>query len=90
MYLVFAQDIKEQVKVECESAQIGCVDCKARLANIINEFFRPIRARREQLAKDPDQVRKLLEHGNIKARSAAQQTLAAVQEIMGLVVWSTP
>ncbi|MBI4532946.1 MAG: tryptophan--tRNA ligase [Candidatus Melainabacteria bacterium] len=88
LYLVFAQHIKEQVKLECESAQIGCVDCKARLAGIINEFFRPIRERRKELAKNPDRVRKLLEHGNIKAKMVAQQTLAAVQEIMGLVVWS--
>ena len=88
MYLVIAQDIKDRVKIECESAQIGCVECKTRLGGIINDFFRPMRERREKLARDPDQVRKLLEFGNTKARRIARQTLSEVQEIMGLVRWS--
>jgi tryptophanyl-tRNA synthetase len=87
MYLIFGQHIKEQVKRECESAEIGCVACKKRLAEIVNEFMSPMRERREKLAADPDHVRRLLEYGNAKARKVAQQTLSDVQEIMGLVKW---
>ncbi len=81
-------DLNVQVKRECESGEIGCVDCKTRLAGLINEFFGPMRERREKLAKDPDRVQKLLEHGNLKARKTAKQTLKDVQEIMGLICWS--
>lgn len=88
MYLIFAQESKEQVKEECESAQIGCVDCKTRLANLVNEFFEPARERREKLAKDPDHVRKLIEYGNNKARKVAQKTLGDVKEIMGMLQWT--
>lgn len=80
---VFLQDVKQQ----CENALIGCVDCKVRLSELVNEFFEPIREKRERLAKDPDKVRKILEHGNTKARHAAKQTLAGVREIMSLVDW---
>ncbi len=90
MYKVFAdQDLQATVKQECENAEIGCVQCKIRLAGIINEKFAPFRERREQLAKDPDNVFKLLQHGNIKARKVAKQTLYDVREIMGMVNWES-
>ena len=90
MYKVFAdQDLQATVKQECENAEIGCVQCKIRLAGIINEKFAPFRERREQLAKDPDNVFKLLQHGNIKARKVAKQTLHDVREIMGMVNWES-
>jgi len=88
MYLVFAPAMKDSVKAECESAGIGCVDCKRRLAGIINDFLQPIREKREVLARDPERVQKTLEHGNSKARGVARQTLSDVKEIMGLVDWS--
>ena len=88
LYKIFAPEMTAQVKQECESAQIGCVDCKTRLAKVINEFFAPIRERRTKLAADPDKVRKLIDYGNAKARKVAAQTLSDVQEIMGMVKWS--
>lgn len=87
LYKVFAKDSLALVKEECESAQIGCVDCKKRLAGHINEFFRPYREKREKLAKDPEQVRKIIEYGNLKARKVAGQTLKDVRDIMGMVNW---
>ena len=87
MYLIFASEMREQVKNECESAAIGCVDCKKRLGGIVNDFMRPMRERRRELSRDPDRVRSLLEYGNAKARKVAQQTLSDVRQIMGLVQW---
>lgn len=87
MYKIFGKDILDQVKTECESAQIGCVDCKKRLGGKINDYLRPIREKREQLAKDPEKVQKILEFGNKKARETAKQTLRDVREIMGLINW---
>lgn len=89
MYRVLAESIQDQVKNECESAFIGCVDCKSRLADIVNSFFKQMRIRREQLAQDRDQVAKILEHGNAKARKVARQTLTEVQQIMGMTVWES-
>lgn len=90
LYSVFAdQELREVVKKECESAEIGCVDCKKRLSHLINEFFAPFREKREQLSKDPDRVFKILAHGNKKASLVAQATLKEVREIMGLTNWTS-
>ncbi len=88
LYNIFAKDILAQAKDECETAKIGCVDCKKRLAVHINDYFRPFREKREILAKDPENVRKIIEHGNLKARKVACQTLTEVREIMGMVNWN--
>ncbi len=89
-YQVYADSQKlGMVKQECESAAIGCVDCKVRLSGMINEFFAPFREKRQELSKDPDSVRKIIEHGNTKARKVARQTISDVREIMGLVSWQS-
>lgn len=88
-YQVIKPAISPQVKEECESAAIGCVQCKQRLGELINEFFAPMRERRNKLAANPEAVTKLLNHGNVKARQVARQTLTEVREIMGMVSWNT-
>jgi len=88
LYNIFAKDILAQAKDECETAKIGCVDCKKRLAVYINDYFRPFREKREILARDPEKVRQIIEHGNQKARKVASQTLTEVREIMGMVNWN--
>lgn len=87
LYKIFAREKKNQIKAECESAQIGCVDCKSRLGGMINDFFAPFRERRIKLAEDPGKLREIIDYGNKKARKVAKQTLADVQEIMGMVRW---
>jgi tryptophanyl-tRNA synthetase len=80
-------DVLALVKEECETAQIGCVACKSRLADHINDYFRPFREKREKLAANPDQVHKIIAHGNQKARKVAGETLAEVRDIMGMTNW---
>jgi tryptophanyl-tRNA synthetase len=87
LYKVIGPDLAPQVKEECESGSIGCVQCKGRLAEVINEFFRPMRERRAKLAQDPDLVTKIIQDGNRKARTVARQTLREVREIMGMPSW---
>jgi tryptophanyl-tRNA synthetase len=88
LYQVLAPDLSPTVKEECESAAIGCVQCKERLGSVINDFFAPMRERRTKLAADPDQVTKIIKYGNQKARKVARQTLLEVREIMGMVSWT--
>lgn len=88
LYKVIAPSLTAQVKEECESAAIGCVQCKERLANSLNDFFSEMRERRIKLAADPEQVTKIIKYGNQKARKVARQTLKDVREIMGMVSWT--
>jgi tryptophanyl-tRNA synthetase len=88
LYNVIAPaELLKRVKVECETPLRGCVECKSQLAEVLNEFFRPMRERRVKFAADRDKVTKILEHGNKKARQVAAQTLREVNEIMGMVRW---
>jgi len=87
MYNIFGKEILGEVREQCESAQIGCVACKDRLGNLINEFLAPVREKRQELARDPERVRKIIQYGNTKARRVARETVNDVKEIMGLMRW---
>jgi tryptophanyl-tRNA synthetase len=67
---------------ECRTAQIGCVQDKKLLAEIIIENLAPMRARREAINRDPSMVWDALRDGNRKARERAAETLALVRDAM--------
>jgi tryptophanyl-tRNA synthetase len=71
-----------RVDHECRTAQIGCVDDKKLLAEIMIEKLRPIRARREEIDRDPSIVWNVLRNGSDRAREMASQTLALVRDAM--------
>jgi tryptophanyl-tRNA synthetase len=72
----------ERVDRECRAAEIGCVDDKKLIAEIMIEQLRPIRERREQIDRDPSFVWDVLREGNRKARERAGQTLELVRSAM--------
>ncbi len=71
-----------RVDHECRTAQIGCVDDKKLLAEIMIEKLRPIRARREEIERDPSIVWDALRDGNRRARERAQETMELVRSAM--------
>ncbi|HUP49040.1 MAG TPA: tryptophan--tRNA ligase [Thermoanaerobaculia bacterium] len=71
-----------RVDHECRTAQIGCVDDKKLLAEIMIEQLRPIRERREAIDRHPQTVWDVLRDGNRKARERAAETLALVRQAM--------
>jgi len=70
---------------ECRRAGIGCVDCKKRFAANLNQHLAPFRARRAELAQQPDAVLDILHDGARRARQIAEQTMAEVRQAVGLV-----
>lgn len=60
----------------------GSGKLKAMLTEALNDYFAPIRARRQELAKEPGLVQKVLKKGNETARSAAKATLSEVRSAM--------
>jgi tryptophanyl-tRNA synthetase len=66
----------------CRSAGIGCLDCKARLADHMLEHLAGIRARRPELEKRPDTVWDILLEGSRKAREVAEATMQDVRAAM--------
>ncbi|HXG58277.1 MAG TPA: tryptophan--tRNA ligase [Thermoanaerobaculia bacterium] len=71
-----------RVERECRAAEIGCVDDKKLLAEIMIEALRPIRERREQIDRDPGYVWSVLREGNRRARERAAETLDQVRKAM--------
>ena len=71
-----------RVDAECRTAMIGCVDDKKLLAEIIIEKLRPIRARREEIDRDPGMVWNALREGNRVARERAEETMQLVRKAM--------
>ncbi|HEY3057277.1 MAG TPA: tryptophan--tRNA ligase [Thermoanaerobaculia bacterium] len=67
---------------ECRTAQIGCVDDKKLIAEIMIEELRPIRERREEIDRDPQIVWDVLRDGNERARERAEETMKLVREAM--------
>src|ERR1019366_8264655 len=59
----------------CQIAGIGCIECKAAMADNLIKWIEPIRARREEYAAHPDNVLRILDDGSAKARVVAQKTM---------------
>ncbi len=66
----------------CRTGALGCVDCKSELAEKLNEFLQPVRARRAEI--DPASIDDILAEGASKARAVAAVTLADVKAAIKL------
>ncbi len=74
----------EEIKVECESGDLGCVNCKAEATEKLIEAVGPVMERRRELAANTDYVRAVLAEGAEKARAVASETMAEVRSAMSL------
>ena len=85
MHKLFSQqEDVDMINTECRKAGIGCVDCKLRFANNLNKHLEPFRAKRAELAADPNKIQDILHDGANRARAIAEQTMVEVREAMQL------
>jgi len=70
----------EWVRQGCTTAGIGCIECKAAMAENLIKWIAPVRERRVKYEKNPKQVLELLDEGSKKARKVAQGTMERVRE----------
>lgn len=64
----------------CRTAGIGCIECKAAMADHLIRWIEPIRARRREYEAHPERVDQILGDGSKKARKAAGKTMRRVRE----------
>jgi tryptophanyl-tRNA synthetase len=64
----------------CRTAEIGCIDCKAKMADHLIEWITPVRERRVKWGNDPKGVLEIIDEGSKKARVVAQGTMERVRE----------
>jgi len=79
---IFDPNKKEvsDLKKHYEKGGLGDIVIKKRLIEVLDSIISPIREKREELAKDPDKIMKILEEGTKEARKYAQKTMAEVRE----------
>ena len=80
--LISPADVQERVAHQCRAAEIGCVDDKKLLAQILIDYLEPMRKRHAEL--DRDTVFDILVEGSRKARERAEETMERVRSAMSL------
>ena len=81
---VFAED-KEKVaemKAHYQKGGLGDVAVKKYLVEEMDKVLKPIRERREELAKNPEEIYRILQKGSEKAKKVAAQTLKELKQAM--------
>jgi len=64
----------------CRSAGIGCIECKAAMADNLIKWIAPVRERRVEYEKNPKRVLELVDAGSKRARVEAVKTMTRVRE----------
>ncbi len=68
----------------CRTAGIGCFQCKKKLAETMDDLIAPIREKRAELEKHPDDVWDILRMGAARCNKIANETMEEVKNAMGL------
>ena len=79
---IYNREESDGIADVCRKGEMGCFDCKKRLAAVLDGFLAPVRERRARLAGHPETVRDVLEDGRIRAMTKAEETMEQVREAM--------
>lgn len=82
MHKEFNRDEWESIGGLCRAGQIGCVECKKRLAAKLAEFHTPIHEKRSRLLADRSGLMEILDQGSKTARVMARRVLGEAREAM--------
>ena len=78
------KDTVEDLKERYRAGKIGDVEVKQLLAEAVNKYLAPIRAKRDELAQHPHEIMGVLQEGTDKARPIVRSTFEEIQEKTGL------
>ena len=86
LHEVYSDDaVRDWATQGCQTAGIGCVDCKKPLIDAINAEQSIYRQRAAQFEEDPDLVNAILQEGSEKARTIARETMEDVKNAVGIL-----
>ena len=74
----------ETLKERYRAGGLGDVALKHHLIDVLHRLLAPIRARRQDLARDPERVMRILTEGTQRGRAAARETLGKARHAMHL------
>ena len=73
-----------EVEDTCRAGRIGCVDCKKKMATVLESVLGPLREKRATLAARNGYIEEVLHAGCEKARRVAEETLGRVRAALNL------
>lgn len=76
----------ESIRARYLAGGIGYKESKDILYENMRAFIAPMRARREEIARDPEAILKILRDGGEVARAVAQKKMIEVHEKVGLIL----
>ena len=85
MHELFPGDELEALRARYIAGGVGYKESKDLLVAKIINFITPMRTRREEIARDPEAVLKILKEGGEVARTEAQKKMQEVREKVGLI-----
>lgn len=86
IYKLFAND--EQTRDMADKFRAGGYgygSAKKELFEVLWNYFRPFREKREELERNPDYIEQVRREGALKAREVASSTLGRVRELVGIL-----
>lgn len=81
---ILNKELHTKRESECKNGEVGCVQCKKEIAEILNNFLEPFREKRKEISKWD--IEKILKLGKEKAQTETRKTIEIVRKNMGL--WS--
>jgi len=75
----------EEYKAKYQKGEVGDVEVKKYLAEVLNRFLDPIRQRRAKFEAQPGLLASILEEGNARVREEAAKTLNELKQQLGFV-----
>ncbi len=81
-YKIFAKDLVQDADHWCRTAELGCTECKKRLADRVIEYLLPLKQKRTSLLKDKVYLEGILKLGMQKASQITSLTMAEVYKAM--------
>lgn len=79
---VFNEGELPEIEENCKGGKIGCVQCKRNLADKMVQHLEPIYERRQNILKQPERIREIIELGSENARKKAEETMVEVRKAM--------
>lgn len=80
----FRKEGSDEIYESCKKGQIGCMECKRKITQSINDLLEPMRERRTVYQNDPKKVDEILMSGTEKARLVAKETMQEIREAMSM------
>ncbi len=82
--LVASPDELAQWETKYRSGGTGYAEAKKRLAELVIDYFKPYRQKREELEKNIDYVKEMLAKGARRAKAVATDTIVQARKAVGL------